>query len=137
MLRFPHQPATVTTSQHNTDGHEQLPHSLAELVVLVRTGAGLQQDDLRALPAQRCASVYSGLLNNKGDEMTAEKAAERQAARDNLVRELCKALESVRKFLKDPAIGTWQYMEGDGFYLDLADEVVKIDAAIARAKEQQ
>jgi predicted RNase H-like nuclease len=27
--------------------------------------------------------------------MTAEKAAERQAARDNLVRELCEALEGV------------------------------------------
>jgi len=48
--------------------------------------------------------------------------------------DLYEALQSVHAFLTDPAVGTWQYMEGDGFYRDLGKELANITAALAKAR---
>ena len=69
--------------------------------------------------------------------MTNEQAAERRAKHECLMRELVEALESAHAFLTDSRIGMWAYMESDAFYSDLAGEVKKIEAILARAKEQQ
>lgn len=60
--------------------------------------------------------------------MTAEKAAERQAARDNLVRELCEVLELV-----NDRFGPMR----DEYIFSKRVTIDKVRAVLARAKEQQ
>lgn len=65
-----------------------------------------------------------------------QEAIERACGHENLLQELVGTLQDVFVFLADPAIGTWQYMEGEGFYRDLGEQLERIDKVLARATSQ-
>jgi hypothetical protein len=61
--------------------------------------------------------------------MTAQQCAERQAARDNLVRELCEALDS--------AIDIIDGLDGRDNSCDPKSDISDLREVLVRAKEQQ